>query len=430
MAVDGAWLADARSLGWQAAMSEAPPPGLPAVVELWGPRLGTGRKWLGGAFTQSGDALYGMPSHARYVLRLDLANGEVRALPGPTLMGKFKWLRGVRAADGSVYGIPACGVGVLRISAEPECAVSVIGEDVLPRGEWLWHGAQLGRDGSIYAIPANAERVLKIEPSTQTVSLIGPVLQPGVKNKWYGGISAQDGSIWGMPYNASAALKIVPETGEVREVGCFPVGGWKWHGGTRSGSAIVSIPSHATAVLLIDPATEELRQVGGPYGGHFPAGHGRYQWGGAVTDGAGIVWAIPSDTDFALRIDPFSGAVSKVGEGQLTMQRIKWQGGVYCAADDSVYCIPCDADAVLVIHAATGELSFVGKLPKQAKKFQGAATARDGTIWSLPEACPRRASTCCASARPPSPWASPPPSRSMCATARPTLCLARMMNMS
>jgi len=371
-------------------MLPTPAAGAPATVQLWGPQLGSGRKWLGGAFTQSGDALYGMPSHARYVLRLDLASGEIRALPGPPLMGKFKWLRGVRAADGSVYGIPACGVGVLRIGPEPECEVSIIGEDVLPASEWtewMWHGAQLGADGNIYAIPANAERVLKVEPATRRCSLIGPPLQPGVKNKWYGGIMAQDGSIWGMPYNASAALKIVPSTGEVREVGRFAAGGWKWHGGTRSGPHIVGIPSHATSVLLITPATEELQLLGGPYGGHFPAGHGRYQWGGAVTDSNGIVWAVPSDTDYVLRIDPAKGEVSKVGEGQLGMGPNKWQGGVYCAADDSVYCIPCDATQVLVIRASTGAVSFLGQLPPQAKKFQGAATARDGTIWSLPESC-------------------------------------------
>jgi hypothetical protein len=42
---------------------------------------------------------------------------------------------------------------------------------------------------------------------------------------------------------------------------------------------------------------------------------------------------------------------------------------------------------VLAIDASTGAVSFLGNLPPQAKKFQGAATARDGTIWSLPESC-------------------------------------------
>jgi DNA-binding beta-propeller fold protein YncE len=371
-----------QRIGWSAKLAPTPPPRAPAHVQLCGPPLGTSRKWLGGAFTASGNYLLGMPSHARHVLRLNLLTGNVDWLPGAPLHGKFKWLRGVRAADGSVYGIPACGDGVLRISPEPECEVSVIGRGAIPSGMWMWHGAQMGNDGNIYAIPANAERVLKIEPATQTVSLIGPVLQPGVKNKWYGGISGSDGSIWGMPYNASAALKIVPETGEVREVGAFPAGGWKWHGGTRSGDAIIGIPSHAEAVLKIVPGRDgrpdELTLLGGGF-------KGRYQWGGAVTDSDGIVWAVPSDTDCVLRIDPATNAVDRVGD--VGLDRNKWQGGVFCKADGNVYAIPCDADRVLVIHTATSTISYLGKLPPQAKKFQGAATAKDGTIWSLPESC-------------------------------------------
>jgi hypothetical protein len=188
-----------------------------ADVSLWGPSLGSGRKYLGGAMTAAKDAIIGVPACASAVVRLELASGAVSYLPGPKMRGRFKWLRGVLARDGAIFCIPACADSVLRIG--PNGEVSTIGRGVLPRGEWLWHGGALGRDGNIYAIPANAERVLKIEPESLRVSLIGPALQAGVKNKWYGGIMARDGSIWGMPYNASAALKVVPATGEVREVG-------------------------------------------------------------------------------------------------------------------------------------------------------------------------------------------------------------------
>jgi streptogramin lyase len=386
-------------------------------VELWGPSLGTGRKFLGGAFTIDGTALLGVPSHADAVLRLDLQTGAVSKLPGPRITGKFKWLRGVRAADGSVYCIPACGDGVLRISADQKQVHTLGRGDPMFEGTWLWHGGQLGSDGNIYAIPANAERVLKIDPVTQTVTTIGPALQVGVKNKWYGGIMGEDGSIWGMPYNASALLKIVPATGEVREVGSFPLGkpldartrdpvsaaslvsplhcltcsarlvpcsrvlgGWKWHGGTRSGPYIVGIPSHAESVLLIDPRTEEYRLLGSGY-------VGKYKWGGAQTDAEGMVWAIPSDVDYALRIDPFRGEVERVGPHPLVEAwRNRWQGGVHCKADGRIYCIPCDAERVLVIDPKTRTLSLLGALPTSQHKFQGAATAADGTIWALPEA--------------------------------------------
>merc|ERR1711965_473378 len=60
-----------------------------ARVELWGPQLGKGRKYLGGAFTVDGTALLGVPAAAESVLRLDLETGSVTMLPGPRLPGKF-----------------------------------------------------------------------------------------------------------------------------------------------------------------------------------------------------------------------------------------------------------------------------------------------------------------------------------------------------
>lgn len=169
-----------------------------AQVSLHGPRLPGGRKFLGGAFTADGQWLIGVPACSRHILRMDVSTGQVSTLPGGEgriPRGKFKWLRGIRARDGAVFCIPACGDGVLRISATGE--VSILGVGALPKGEWMWHGGALAHDDCIYCIPANAPRVLKIDTVQCSVSLIGPDLHLGVKNKWYGGIKAHDGSIWG-----------------------------------------------------------------------------------------------------------------------------------------------------------------------------------------------------------------------------------------
>lgn len=364
-----------------------------ARISLHGPRLPGGRKFLGGAFTADGQWLIGVPACTRHVIRLEVATGAVSTLPGGEGRiphGKFKWLRGIRARDGSVFCIPACGNGVLRIS--PAGEVSIIGAGTLPRDEWLWHGGALAPDDCIYCIPANAPRVLRIDTVACTVSLIGPVLQPGVRNKWYGGIKAHDGSIWGMPYNASSLLKIVPSTGEVLELGDFGVGtgepgcetGWKWHGGSRSGEYIIGIPSHAKRVLRIAPGggpggSDRIDQLGGPY-------EGRYKWGGATTDREGVVWAIPSDVDYALRIDPLRGEVESLHlpADHSAGWKNKWQGGVL-GVDGNVYCIPCDASRVLAILPASRALQLLGQLSDTKKKFQGGAAAPDGTIWGLPE---------------------------------------------
>ena len=275
------------------------------LVRLWGPRIRGARKHLGGSPDATCSQLFGVPAHSRAVLRLDLITGSVsnilspgdgRSILSQIPKGPFKWLRGVLGPDGCVYCIPACADFVLRVY--PDCSLSTLGRGELPTGEWKWHGGCLGSDGNIYAPPANAPRVLKIEPASHRASMVGPELHPDLKNKWYGAIKAADGAIWCMPYNAPTALKIVPESGEVHELGSFPRGGWKWHGGARCGRYIVGIPSHADSVLLIETATETLTLVStGIMSVPRVPGYRGYQWGGGVADGhheGAPIWVVPS----------------------------------------------------------------------------------------------------------------------------------------
>ena len=366
----------------------------PRVV-LWGPRLRGARKHLGGSPDAASAQLFGVPAHSRSVLRLDLSTGAVskiasrgdgRSTVSHIPKGPFKWLRGVLGPDGCVYCIPACADFVLRI--HPDGTLSALGRGELPTGEWKWHGGAVGRDGNIYAPPANAPRVLKIEPGGDRASTMGPELHPTLKNKWYGAIKASDGTIWCMPYNAPSVLKIDPERGEVREIGCFPAGGWKWHGGARCGRFIVGIPSHADSVLLIETATEALTLVPtGLTGVPRVPGYRGYQWGGGVADGHGegaAVWAVPSDASHLLKIVPSAGTVTPIGG--LPDAKNKWQGGVH-ARDGHVYCIPCDAPNVLRVNPRDGSFSLHGALGEGTNKFQGAYLHADGTIWALPESC-------------------------------------------
>ncbi|KOO33647.1 hypothetical protein Ctob_011280, partial [Chrysochromulina tobinii] len=365
------------------------------LVRLWGPRIRGARKHLGGSPDAACSQLFGVPAHSRAVLRLDLITGSVSTILSPgdgrsilsqIPKGPFKWLRGVLGPDGCVYCIPACADFVLRVY--PDCSLSTLGRGELPTGEWKWHGGCLGSDGNIYAPPANAPRVLKIEPASHRASMVGPELHPDLKNKWYGAIKAADGAIWCMPYNAPTALKIVPESGEVHELGSFPRGGWKWHGGARCGRFIVGIPSHADSVLLIETATETLTLVStGIMSVPRVPGYRGYQWGGGVADGhheGAAVWAVPSDASHILKIVASAGTVTPIGG--LPVMKNKWQGAVH-ARDGHVYCIPCDAPNVLRIDPRDGSFSLHGSLGDCTNKFQGAYQHTDGTIWALPESC-------------------------------------------
>ena len=372
-------------------------------VDLWGPHLYGARKFLGGASSKDGRFCFGVPAHADYILRLDTTTGEVvRLAQGVLPAGQFKWLRGVRAHNGNIYCIPACAPCVVKIVPETG-EVTMFGHEVCKYGEWQWHGAALSdTDGNIYAIPANAKQVLRIEPETDTVSLHGPELdEGGVKAKWYGGIKGRDGSIWGVPYNAGCCLKIKPASApgmddvEVTCIGSFPRGGWKWHGGTADcvTGAIWGIPSHADGVLKIVPEEERAEVV--DMKGVIPDASvgSKYKWGGAVCDSKGIVWCVPSDADFVLKVTPGKDGSPDTLEcvrGDVDDYKNKYQGGVLVkgggdGGGDAVYCIPCDATNVLKIHTATHRLEPLGRLPGNLKKFQGAYYSPDGTIWGLPE---------------------------------------------
>eukprot|EP00966_Prymnesium_polylepis_P086408 2000414-Prymnesium_polylepis.1 len=214
-----------------------------------------------------------------------------------------------------------------------------------------------------------------------------------------------------MPYNAPSALKIVPGTDEVTEVGSFGLGGWKWHGGLRSGRYIIAIPSHADFVLRIETETDGVTLL--------PTGliGGCYKWAGGVADGDGNVWTVPGDSAYTLKVVPTTGEVVVIGG--LPHMRNKWQNGV-CGRDGNVvsreerrrteflqhpslpaavpqpspvtppswparahlarspdvracqYCIPCDSPQVLCIHTRTGEFTLHGDLGPRKHKFQGA----------------------------------------------------------
>ena len=55
-------------------------------------------KYLGGVLGSDG-MVYGIPGHAKRVLKINPGTSEVSFI-GPSFDGKYKWLRGVLAGDG------------------------------------------------------------------------------------------------------------------------------------------------------------------------------------------------------------------------------------------------------------------------------------------------------------------------------------------
>jgi len=72
-----------------------------------------------------------------------------------------------------------------------------------------WVGGVVAPNGYIYGIPYDSASVLKIDPTTDTATTFGNFVGTA---KWRGGVLAPDGHIYGIPYDSNTILKIDPTT--------------------------------------------------------------------------------------------------------------------------------------------------------------------------------------------------------------------------
>eukprot|EP00945_MAST-04E_sp_MAST-4E-sp1_P008010 g8010.t1 len=376
---------------------------------LPGPLLMGQDKWLGGVCSPCGKFIYGVPGHAKRVLKITIATGEYELI-GPKYKGQFKWLRGVEIPKSytgttqKLYCLPSNGgkYGVLKILPDTH-EVSTIGGPY--EGDWLWHGGVLSEvDGNVYAIPCNATGVLKIDPRTDKVTVIGgPWPDEPKRQKWYGGIVGHDGNIYGIPQCASGVLKINPRTQECTIIGKEEVSqhgqgqkmGWKWHGGfyCKETGAIYGIPSNADAVLKIDTKTDTVTTIGYPLNREWSHRQdGRYKYLGGAIGPDGYCYFFPCDAERVLRVDLRTDKCKTIGPKFMEGMN-KWQNG-FCASDGCIYAIPQRAYGILKIEPSADRTKDAtvlsldcggGEYMKfQKDKFEAAVMGADGAMYCIP----------------------------------------------
>jgi hypothetical protein len=396
-----------------------------ARVEELKERFEGNEKWLGGVDSPCGRYIYGVPGHAKQVLRITVETG-VCDLIGPVFHGKFKWLRGVpvppevtgdKHPQGLVFCLPCCAESLLQIDpATQEVTLLGVGMECM-KGEFKYHGGDLASDGCIYSIPANANSVLKINPKTSEVTTIGGPWEG--RQKWYGGIMGANGCIYGVPHCGDGVLKIDPSTQECTVVGAgtLELGKWKWHGGSanRDRTTIYGFPNNSDTVLRIDVATDTLSVLGGPdvlkSGRHRVPQDRKYKYLGGAIGRDDHLYCFPCDAERVLKVDTRTHQVETVGPeflfplpaGQLadngspfnmSMSINKWQNG-FALSDGAVYAIPQRSSGVLRVLPSLdpGEEPEVSVLPapEQGRDgaahidlFEGGVLGRDGCVYCIP----------------------------------------------
>ena len=117
------------------------------------------------------------------------------------LSGADKWIGGVLAPNGKIYGIPYDSTSVLVIDPATN-TTSTFGS---LSGTDKWTGGVLAPNGKIYGIPRDSTSVLVIDPATNTISTFGSL---SGDDKWAGGVLAPNGKIYGIPFDSTSVLSI------------------------------------------------------------------------------------------------------------------------------------------------------------------------------------------------------------------------------
>ena len=169
-----------------------PPDACTARLEYLTSNLVGQDKYLGGMASPCGRFIYGVPGHAKRVIRVTVETGDVDWI-GREYKGEFKWLRGVEipACDdhhpaGCCLALPCNSESgcVLKIDPETSSVNTFITNELDFGDGWLYHGGNLASDGYVYAVPPSARRVMKIHPTKESTEYIGPDFEGKAKCKF------------------------------------------------------------------------------------------------------------------------------------------------------------------------------------------------------------------------------------------------------
>ena len=119
-----------------------------------------------------------------------------------TLTGTSRYIGGVLAPNGKIYGIPYSSSQILEINPTTQTA-SLFGS--VGAGTSKWMGGALGPNGYIYAIPYDSTTILELNPTTSGTTTYGSL--SGL-NKYSGGITAANGRIYGLPRDSTSVLQL------------------------------------------------------------------------------------------------------------------------------------------------------------------------------------------------------------------------------
>jgi len=291
---------------------------------------------LSNAFSAGINALnnkiYFIPEDEVFVLELDPTQTQLKVVTFGSLSGTTKWLGGVLAPNGLIYGIPYSSLTWLRINPYNRTAVAfTAGASV----SGLYKGGILTPNGLIVAPSGNnasgITRIMVFNPATETfVELDVTLNATGVA--YNGSCLAPNGIVYFTPQSDDIVGAYDAETKKYKEY---------------------SIPSQAIGTNLYD---------------------------GSVLGPDGNIYFIPRNATRVLVFNPISNTGKFIGPDLGTVSS-KWKGGVL-APDGYIYGIPLSDSRFLKIDWKNHTVVFVGSIAGSGK-FSGATIASTGNMYTI-----------------------------------------------
>ena len=300
-------------------------------------------KWIGGVLAPNGK-IYGIPGGATDVLVVDTNNDSVSHI-GSFSSVAGKWGGGVLATNGKIYGIPRYSSTILEIDP----ISGFINEFGSITGDNKYLGGVLGPNGKIYCVPLAATSVLVIDPfNPYTYPQIGSL---GSGNKWAGGALAPNGKIYCAPYDSTSILEIDTYNNTVSTFGTIS-GSSKYHGATLAPNGkIYCAPYKAGKVLEIDPINRTATQIGSSIGERS-----------CITLGLnGKLYLLPYNAGYMVEIDVIS-------QTHTYLHSIERVSGLILAQNGKFYTFPASGYQVYVM-GQTQQIDENAVLSRYLNKF-------------------------------------------------------------
>jgi hypothetical protein len=317
---------------------------LPSVAKLVGDEIKGHLKWSS-CVTGADDNIYGIPCHARRVIKfnpVDKSTIEIGPDLGP---GMWKWQGGVLAGNGCIYcircGSPNAG-SILKIDTI-HGTVTLLHVRLPETGPMLWASGALALDGCIYYMPAYAFHILKFNPEDNTVASVGDHIA-GEGWKCIGTVADNDGYLYGIPNEAKHILRFNPSNQEISRVGGTAELYFRCRGnGVSARDGFIYAANNDGKVLKIDVANDSYLFVGNT----VKSSNISKEWGDAISGDDGCIYWPPCKAKFTLKFDPESQITSLVGD-EFGSGIFKWTTGA-SSSDRVIYCLPINATHVLAI---------------------------------------------------------------------------------